>query len=77
MGKSTSNIFRAKRMIGGNGGSIGAILTNRVFDNAGDMTTAGLDFHYHPGNNYHLPYMQLHLFIMNLKILNMFMSLSR
>ena len=30
MGKSTSNIFRAKRMIGGNGGSVGAILTNRV-----------------------------------------------
>ena len=54
MGKSTSNIFRAKRMIGGNGGSIGAILTNRVFDNAGDMTTGGIDFHYHPGDNYHL-----------------------
>ena len=54
MGKSTSNIIRAKRMIGGNGGSIGAILSNRVFDNAGDMTTAGLDIHYHPGNNYHL-----------------------
>ena len=54
MGKSTSNIIRAKRMIGGNGGSVGAILTNRVFDNAGDMTTAGLDIHYHPGNNYHL-----------------------
>ena len=54
MGKSTSNIIRAKRMIGGNGGSIGAILTNRVFDNAGDMTTGGLDFHYHPGDNYHL-----------------------
>ena len=54
MGKSTSNIFRAKRMIGGNGGSIGAILTNRVFDDAGDMTTGGLDFHYHPGNNYHI-----------------------
>ena len=36
MGKSTSNIIRAKRMIGGNGGSVGAILTNRVFDNAGD-----------------------------------------
>ena len=54
MGKSTSNIIRAKRMIGGNGGSVGAILSNRVFDNAGDMTTAGLDIHYHPGNNYHL-----------------------
>ena len=54
MGKSTSNIIRAKRMIGGNGGSIGAILTNRVFDNAGDMTTGGIDFHYHPGDNYHL-----------------------
>ena len=54
MGKSTSNIFRAKRMIGGNGGSIGAILTNRVFDNAGDITTGGIDFHYHPGDNYHL-----------------------
>ena len=54
MGKSTSNIIRAKRMVGGNGGSIGAILTNRVFDGAGDMTTGGLDFHYHPGNNYHL-----------------------
>ena len=54
MGKSTSNIIRAKRMIGGNGGSIGAILTNRVFDKAGDMTTGGIDFHYHPGDNYHL-----------------------
>jgi len=54
MGKSTSNIIRAKRMIGGNGGSIGAILTNRVFDNAGDMTTGGIDIHYHPGDNYHL-----------------------
>ncbi len=54
MGKSTSNIVRAKRMIGGNGGSIGAILTNRVFDNAGDMTTGGIDIHYHPGDNYHL-----------------------
>ena len=54
MGKSTSNIIRAKRMIGSNGGSIGAILTNRVFDDAGDMTTGGLDVHYHPGNNYHL-----------------------
>jgi len=54
MGKSTSNIIRAKRMIGGNGGSIGAILTNRVFDDAGDMTTGGLDVHYHPGNNYHI-----------------------
>ena len=54
MGKSTSNIIRAKRMIGDNGGSIGAILTNRVFDDAGDMTTGGLDFHYHPGNNYHI-----------------------
>ena len=54
MGKSTSNIIRAKRMIGGNGGSIGAILTNRIFDNAGDMTTAGLDFHLHPGNNIHI-----------------------
>jgi len=54
MGKSTSNIFRAKRMIGGNGGSIGAILTSRVFDNAGDMTTGGIDIHYHPGDNYHL-----------------------
>ena len=51
MGKSTSNIIRVKRMIGDNGGSIGAILTNRVFDDAGDMTTGGLDFHYHPGNN--------------------------
>ena len=54
MGKSTSNIIRAKRMIGGNGGSIGAILTNRIFDNAGDMTTAGLDFHLHPGSNIHI-----------------------
>ena len=54
MGKSTSNIIRFKRMVGGNGGSIGAILTNRVFDDAGDMTTGGLDFHYHPGNNYHI-----------------------
>lgn len=54
MGKSTSNIVRAKRMIGNNGGSIGAIITNRIFDNAGDMTTGGLDVHYHPGNNYHL-----------------------
>ena len=54
MGKSTSNIIRAKRMVGGNGGSIGAIITNRVFDNAGDMTTGGLDFHYHPGANYHI-----------------------
>jgi len=54
MGKSSSNIIRAKRMIGGNGGSIGAILTNRVFDNAGDMTTGGIDFHYHPGDNYHI-----------------------
>ena len=54
MGKSTSNIIRAKRMIGDNGGSIGAIITNRVFDDAGDMTTGGLDFHYHPGNNYHI-----------------------
>ena len=41
-------------MIGGNGGSIGAILTNRIFDNAGDMTTAGLDFHLHPGSNIHI-----------------------
>lgn len=41
-------------MIGGNGGSLGAILTNRVFDKAGDMTTGGIDFHYHPGDNYHL-----------------------
>ena len=41
-------------MIGGNGGSIGAILTNRLFDNAGDMTTGGIDIHYHPGDNYHL-----------------------
>jgi len=54
MGKSSSNIIRAKRMIGGNGGSIGAILTNRVFENAGDMTTGGIDIHYHPGDNYHL-----------------------
>ena len=54
LGKSTSNIIRAKRMIGGNGGSIGAILTNRIFDNAGDMTTAGLDFHLHPGSNIHI-----------------------
>ena len=54
MGKSSSNIIRAKKMIGGNGGSIGAILTNRVFENAGDMTTGGIDIHYHPGDNYHL-----------------------
>jgi len=53
MGKSSSNIVRVKRMLK-NGGSIGGIVTNRVFDNAGDMTTGGIDFHYHPGNNLHL-----------------------
>jgi len=53
MGKSSSNIVRVKRMLK-NGGSIGGIITNRVFDNAGDATTGGIDFHYHPGNNLHL-----------------------
>ena len=53
MGKSTSNIIRLKRMIA-NGGSIGGIITNRRFDGAGDMTTGGIDFHYHPGLNLHL-----------------------
>ena len=53
MGKSTSNIIRVKRMIA-NGGSIGGIITNRKFDGAGDMTTGGIDFHYHPGLNIHL-----------------------
>jgi len=53
MGKSISNIIRVKRMIA-NGGSIGGIITNRKFDGAGDMTTGGIDFHYHPGLNIHL-----------------------
>jgi len=53
MGKSSSNIVRIKRMLK-NGGSIGGIITNRKFDDAGDMTTGGIDFHYHPGNNFHL-----------------------
>ncbi len=53
MGESTSNIVRIKRMLK-NAGELGAIITNRTFDKGGDMTTAGVDFHYHPGNNLHL-----------------------
>ena len=53
MGESTSNIIRMKRMLK-NAGELGAIITNRTFDKGGDMTTAGIDFHYHPGNNLHL-----------------------
>ena len=37
-----------------NASSIGAIITNRTFDEGGDMTTGGIDFHYHPGKNLHL-----------------------
>jgi hypothetical protein len=53
MGESTSNIVRVKRMLK-NASSIGAIITNRTFDKGGDMTTGGIDFHYHPGKNLHL-----------------------
>ncbi len=53
MGESTSNIIRIKHMLK-NASELGAIITNRTFDEGGDMTTAGLDFHYHPGNNLHL-----------------------
>ena len=53
MGESTSNIVRVKRMLK-NASSIGAIITNRTFDEGGDMTTGGIDFHYHPGKNLHL-----------------------
>ena len=53
MGESTSNIIRIKRMLK-NAGEFGAIITNRTFSEGGDMTTAGIDFHYHPGNNLHL-----------------------
>ena len=52
MGESRSNIVRVRRMLK-NAGQFGAIITNRKFDSGGDMTTAGLDFHYHPGNNLH------------------------
>jgi hypothetical protein len=53
MGESTSNILRVKHMLK-NASSIGAIITNRTFDKGGDMTTGGIDFHYHPGKNLHL-----------------------
>ncbi len=53
MGESTSNILRVKHMLK-NASSIGAIITNRTFDEGGDMTTGGIDFHYHPGKNLHL-----------------------
>ena len=53
MGESTSNIVRVKHMLK-NASSIGAIITNRTFDEGGDMTTGGIDFHYHPGKNLHL-----------------------
>jgi len=53
MGESMSNIVRVKRMLK-NASSIGAIITNRTFDEGGDMTTGGIDFHYHPGKNLHL-----------------------
>jgi len=53
MGESTSTILRIKHMLK-NASSIGAIITNRTFDEGGDMTTGGIDFHYHPGKNLHL-----------------------
>ena len=53
MGESTSNILRIKHQLK-NASSIGAIITNRTFDEGGDMTTGGIDFHYHPGKNLHL-----------------------
>jgi hypothetical protein len=53
MGESTSNILRIKHQLK-NASSIGAIITNRTFDKGGDMTTGGIDFHYHPGKNLHL-----------------------
>ena len=36
------------------GSSIGAFISNRDFDSGGDMTTSGIDFHYHPGYNIHV-----------------------
>lgn len=53
MGESTSNILRIKHHLK-NASSIGATITNRTFDKGGDMTTGGIDFHYHPGKNLHL-----------------------
>ena len=52
-GEATNNIFRVKQMLK-NGGSIGAMVSSRDFDNGGDMLTSGIDFHYHPGYNIHL-----------------------
>ena len=53
MGKATNNIFRLKQMLK-YGSSIGAFISNRDFDSGGDMTTSGIDFHYHPGYNIHV-----------------------
>ena len=53
LGEATNNILRLKQMLK-NGSSIGAFVSNRDFDNGGDMLTSGIDFHYHPGYNIHL-----------------------
>ncbi len=53
MGEATNHVFRLKQMLK-NGSSVGAFISNRNFDIGGDMTTSGIDLHYHPGYNIHL-----------------------